>query len=92
MNVAVDDHSGLAYARILPEEQGVTCVQFLNNVPAFFACHGFQIREVMTDNALNYRRSQSFQGEVAALGACHVLTRPYSPWQNGKSERSNRSM
>lgn len=92
VHVAVDDHSRLAYARVLPDEKGATCAQFLIDAAAFFASHGVQVREVMTDNALNYRRSRDFQAAIAALGARHILTRPHSPWQNGKAERFNRTL
>ncbi|MCS5498304.1 leucine zipper domain-containing protein [Cnuibacter physcomitrellae] len=51
VHVAIDDHSRLAFARILPNEQGPTCAAFLAEAAAFFAGHGIQIREVMTDNA-----------------------------------------
>ena len=92
VHVAVDDHSRLAYARVLPDEKGATCAQFLRDAVTFFRRHGIQIREVMTDNALNYRLSRDFQHELEVLGAKHVLTRPHSPWQNGKAERFNRTM
>lgn len=46
----------------------------------------------MTDNALNYRRSNDFRSVLATIDAKHVLTRPYSPWQNGKAERFNRTL
>lgn len=92
VHVAVDDHSRLAFARILPDEQGTTCAGFLAEAAAFFADHGIRIRQVMTDNALNYRRSRDFQAGLAALGATHILTRPHSPWQNGKAERFNRTL
>lgn len=92
VHVAVDDHSRLAFARILPNEQGTTCAGFLAEAAAFFADHGIAVREVMTDNAINYRRSRDFQAALAALDAKHTLTRPYSPWQNGKAERFNRTL
>jgi transposase InsO family protein len=92
IHVAVDDHSRLAFARVLPDEKGTTCAAFLTAAAEFFASHGIMIREVMTDNALNYRRSRDFQAALAALNATHVLTRPHSPWQNGKAERFNRTL
>jgi len=58
VHVAVDDHSRLAFARILPDEKGPTCAGFLADAAVFFADHGISIRSVMTDNALNYRRSR----------------------------------
>jgi transposase InsO family protein len=92
VHVAIDDHSRLAFARTLPDEKGPTCAAFLAAAADFFTRHGITIRAVMTDNALNYRRSHDFQAVLAALGAKHVLTRPHSPWQNGKAERFNRTL
>lgn len=92
IHVAVDDHSRLGFARALPDEKGSTCAAFLADAAAFFAEHGITIREVMTDNALNYRRSGDFQAILRTLNAKHILTRPHSPWQNGKAERFNRTL
>lgn len=92
IHVAVDDHSRLGFARALPDEKGPTCAAFLADAAAFFAEHGIAIREVMTDNALNYRRSRDFQDTLRILDAKHILTRPHSPWQNGKAERFNRTL
>jgi transposase InsO family protein len=92
IHVAVDDHSRLAFASVLPDEKGTTCAAFLADAAAFFASHGVAIREVMTDNAMNYRLSRDFQSVLAALDAKHILTRPHSTWQNGKAERFNRTL
>ena len=92
VHVAVDDHSRLAFAQVLTDERGPTCAKFLAAAAAFFDQHGVAIREVMTDNALNYRRSNDFRAVMAAIGAKHRLTRPHSPWQNGKAERFNRTL
>lgn len=92
VHVAVDDYSRLAFARILPDEKGPTCAAFLADAAAFYADHGITIRSVMTDNAMNYRLSRDFRAALNTLGATHVLTRPHSPWQNGKAERFNRTL
>lgn len=92
IHVAVDDHSRLAFARALPDEQGPTCAAFLAAAAAFFAGHGIRIQRVMTDNALNYTRSTDFQAALAAIGAKHITIRPHCPWQNGKAERFNRTL
>ena len=92
VHVAVDDHSRLAFARILPDEKGPSCAAFLADAAAFFAGHGVTIREVMTDNAWNYTRSSHFRAVLHLLGAKHIRTRPHSPWQNGKAERFNRTL
>lgn len=92
VHAAVDDHSRLAYAEILTDETGSTCAGFLTRAAAFFAGHGIAIREVISDNALNYIRSHDFAQAIAALGARHLTIRPHCPWQNGKVERFNRTV
>lgn len=92
VHVAVDDHSRFAFVRVLPDEKGPTCAAFLTDAAAFFAGHGITVREVMTDNAMNYRLSNDFKAVLNLLGAKHILTRPHSPWQNGKAERFNRTL
>ena len=90
---AIDDHSRLAYSEIHPDERGETCAGFLTRAADFFASHGItRIERVMSDNALNYRRSLAFQAALADLGARHVLIRPHCPWTNGKVERLNRTL
>jgi len=44
-----------------------------------------------TDNGPGYR-SEAFAEALASVGASHILTRPYSPWQNGKVERMNQTL
>jgi transposase InsO family protein len=92
VHAAVDDHSRLAYAEVLPDEKGATCAGFLARAAEFYARHGITIRQVMSDNAMNYRFSTEFQNVITSLGATHVLIRPHCPWQNGKVERFNRTM
>jgi transposase InsO family protein len=45
----------------------------------------------MTDNGPG-NRSSAFAEALASVGASHILTRPYSPWQNGKVERMNQTL
>lgn len=92
VHAVVDDHSRLAYAEILPDEQGPTCAGFLLRANAFFAGHGIIVREVISDNALNYTRSSDFKNAIAAIGARHLTIKPHCPWQNGKVERFNRTL
>jgi transposase InsO family protein len=90
LHVAVDDHSRFAFVEVHPDELGTTCAGFL----ARAAVHkrGVRIERVMTDQAKNYVLSRDFQAVLAALGARHIVTRPYRPQTNGKAERFNRTL
>ncbi|MFI9561766.1 IS481 family transposase [Nonomuraea endophytica] len=93
VHTAIDDHSRLAYAEILPDEKGETCAAFLTRAAAYFAAHGItRIQRVLTDNAKNYRISRAFAQACATLGARQKFTRPRHPWTNGKAERLNRTL
>ena len=46
----------------------------------------------MTDNAMNYRRSEAFLRTMDELGITHVPIPPYHPRMNGKVERFNRTL
>ncbi|WP_433465587.1 IS481 family transposase [Spirillospora sp. CA-128828] len=93
VHTAIDDHTRLAYAEVLPDEKGTTCAAFLTRAAAFFAAHGItRIHRVMTDNAKNYRTSHAFQQACTDLGARQKFTRPRCPWTNGKAERLNRTL
>jgi len=92
VHAAVDDHSRLAYAEVLPDEKGTTCARFLLHATEFFAGHGITIREVITDNAKNYITSAAFADAITTIGARHLTIRPHCPWQNGKVERFNRTL
>lgn len=92
VHVAVDDHSRRAFAHVLRDEKGDTCAAFPTAAAVFFADHGITIRQVMIDNAMNYRNAAAFAAVLGSLAATHVLTRPCSPWQNGRAERFNRTL
>jgi transposase InsO family protein len=92
VHAAVDDHSRLAYAEVLADEKGATCAGFLARAAEFYARHGITVRQVISDNALNYRLSTDFQNVITEIGATHILIKPHCPWQNGKVERFNRTM
>jgi len=91
VHAAVDDHSRLAYAEILPDEQGTTTAQFWTRAQAWYADRGITVRRVLTDNGSPYR-SRPFAAALAAGGVVHKRTRPYRPQTNGKVERFNRTL
>jgi len=92
VHAAIDDHSRLAYAEILPDEKGTTTAAFLTRAAAWYATQGVSIKAILTDNAFNYRRSRALAAIVNELGAHHHFIRPHCPWTNGKAERFNRTL
>jgi transposase InsO family protein len=86
VHVAIDDHSRLAYAEVLPDERAQTALAFLRRALAWFADRGVVIRRLLTDNGSCYRKT--FHAAVRSeLGLKHTYTRPYRPRTNGKAER-----
>ncbi len=86
---AVDDHSRLAYSEILLDERKETASGFWTRAHAWFADHGIEVTEVLTDNGSCYR-SKLFNDTLGDIR--HRFTRPYRPQTNGKVERFNRTM
>ena len=92
VHTAVDDHSRLAYAEILPDEKGVTTAAFLDRAVTWFADYGVHVTAVLSDNAMNYRHSRAVADTLAGHGITHRFIRPHCPWTNGKAERFNRTL
>lgn len=91
LHVAVDDFSRVSYAELLADERKETARAFAAGAIAFFGGPGVRVVRVMTDNGSAYR-STAFAGELASRGIGHKFTRPFSPWQDGKAERMNRTL
>ncbi len=85
VHVAVDDHSRLSYAEVLPDERGESAAEFLERALRFYAAHGIGVRRVMTDNGSPYV-SKAFAHGMAVHEIRHIRTRPYTPRTNGKAE------
>jgi transposase len=58
----------------------------------FFASCGVTVEAVMTDEAMNYTRSNAFSTLLATYGIRHQRTGPYRPRINGKVERFLRTL
>ena len=91
VHIAVDDHSRLAYAEVLPDEKATTAVAFLRRAVAFYRRYGIRVEAVLSDNGPAYI-------SIAHRIACHRLqikhlrSRPYRPQTNGKAERFIRTL
>jgi transposase InsO family protein len=86
LHVAIDDHSRLAFTRMLPDQRTSTTLAFLKEAVDFFARLGITVRALLTDNGSSYR-SHQFRSACLAMSIRHHRTRPYRPQTNGKAER-----
>ena len=86
VHVAVDDHSRVAYAEVLPSERGADAVAFLRRALAWYREQGVTVEALLTDNGSAYR-SHAFRQARLAAGLDHRFTKPYRPRTNGKAER-----
>jgi transposase InsO family protein len=91
VHIAIDDHSRLAYAEVLPDEKATTAIAFLRRANAFYGRYGIRIERLLTDNGSAYV-SAIHAAACRALGIRHLRTRPYRPQTNGKAERFIRTL
>jgi hypothetical protein len=73
-HLAVDDHSRLAYAELLPGERPADCTASLRRAVAWYAEHGIEVEHVLSDNGNGYRSHASVHASLssASLAAPHV--------------------
>jgi transposase InsO family protein len=86
LHVAIDDHSRVAFAQILPRENGPCAAAFLGQALDYYNGLGITVRRLLTDNGPCYR-SQAFAMLTGQRQLRHRRTRPYTPRTNGKAER-----
>ena len=86
VHVAIDDHSRIAFAQILPDEKALSAATFLAAALAYYRRLGIPIRRVLTDNGPCYQ-SLAFRQLCQQHAIRHKRTRPYTPRTNGKAER-----
>lgn len=86
----IDDHSDHAWVFYLKQKSDFEKVfdQFVAYVRTQY---GVVIKEFQSDNGGEYM-SNSLQAKMKALGIVHRTTTPYTPQQNGKAERYNRTL
>jgi transposase InsO family protein len=86
VHVAIDDHSRIAFAKIMASEKRRSATAFLKAALAYYASLGIRVERVMTDNGSCYK-SFAFRRLCKRLGLRHIRTKPYTPKTNGKAER-----
>jgi len=91
VHVAVDDHSRLAYAEVLPDEQATTAAGFLRRAVAFYRRYGIRVEAILSDNGSAYI-SRVHAHACRKLRIRHLRIRPRRPQTNGKAERFIRTM
>jgi Integrase core domain len=85
LHLAIDDHSRLAYAELLPSESPAACVAFLHRAHGWYAEQGIRVERVLSDNGNGYR-SHLWAAACLELGIDRRYTRPRRPQTNGKAE------
>jgi transposase InsO family protein len=91
VHVAIDDHSRLAYAEVLPDQKATTAIAFLSRAVAFYRRYGIEVERLLTDNGSAYV-SALHALACRRLGVRHLRTRPFRPQTNGKAERFIRTL
>ncbi len=86
VHVAVDDHSRIAFARVMPSEKKRSATAFLKAALAYYESLGIKVERVMSDNGSCYK-SFAFRRACKRFGLRHIRTKPYTPKTNGKAER-----
>jgi len=86
LHIAIDDHSRISFAAILPDQSHRSAIRFFLMARAFYARFAISIRRVLTDNGSCYRHGV-FGQTLFRQHVKHRFTRPYTPRTNGKAER-----
>ena len=86
VHVAIDDHSRIAFAKVMPSEKKRSATTFLRAAIAYYESLGIRVERAMTDNGSCYK-SFAFRRTCKRLGLRHIRTKPYTPRTNGKAER-----
>lgn len=91
---SIDEYSRKRILKIVKEKSTYETKKFLENLEEMM---GFPIHIVQVDNGHEFvndndktSKESAFEKVAYNLGITIKRTRPYSPWQNGKVERSHR--
>jgi transposase InsO family protein len=86
LHIAIDDHSRVSFAAILPDQSHRSAIRFFLMARAHFNRFGISIRRVYSDNGACYRH-WLYRKLMNQLHLKQRFTRPYTPRTNGKAER-----
>lgn len=91
---AIDEYSRKRILEIVDEKSVANTSRFVKTLQNSL---GLKINTIQTDNGpefvnnqIDTNESTLFERTLESLGIKHRRTRPYSPWQNGKVERSHK--
>lgn len=91
---AIDEYSRKRILEIVDEKSVTNTSRFVKTLQKAL---GLKINTIQTDNGSEFVNNQIdtneptlFERTLDSLGIKHRRTRPYSPWQNGKVERSHK--
>jgi len=91
---AIDEYSRKRILEIVDEKSLTNTTKFIKRLESTI---GLKINTIQTDNGSEFVNNQVetnkptlFEMTLKRLGIKHRRTRPYSPWQNGKVERSHK--
>jgi len=93
---AIDEYSRKRVLKVVDERSPYHTSRFIKDLEEKI---GFKINAIQTDNGTEFVNVQEgergyqktmFEIALEELKLSHKRTRPYSPWQNGKVERSHR--
>lgn len=85
VHVALDAASRRTYLELRPGLGADDCAAFVRNAVRAFDAMGIQVRRVLTDNGVGYKKI--FAAACADVGIRWTRTKPYHPWTNGRAER-----
>jgi transposase InsO family protein len=96
----LDDCTRLCYTELIPDIKAATVTKAFFRGYKWFAIHGINIKEVLTDNGSEFtaytsqkaKKTHLFETMLKIIDVKHRYTRPYRPQTNGKIERFWRTL
>ncbi len=96
----LDDCTRLCYTELIPDIKAATVTRAFFRGYKWFAVHGINIKEVLTDNGSEFtaytshkaRNTHFFETMLSIIEVKHIYTKPYRPQTNGKIERFWRTL